>query len=198
MSWDPQLRAFRVASPIQNFPSLIKWNDVQHLITNPKIFLSLFILKKNNVSPKHLWPNGIITKNGLEGMVLSMTSGSSKSPTWTPSCCLMLSLSFGNISLQKSPKSWKLFPTCTSFVPKQLKSQSWASRGKGGEPESTMNRLRIWAGQGGGDLLVVEPPVAAVSEEVGFAVFPLEGCVHVTRQTSPPFLDVLQKLHNPW
>ena len=100
--------------------------------------------------------------------------------------------------LKKSPKSWKLFPTCTSFVPKQLKSQSWASRGKGGEPESTMNRLRIWAGQGGGDLLVVEPPVAAVSEEVGFAVFPLEGCVHVTRQTSPPFLDVLQKFHNSW
>ena len=111
---------------------------------------------------------------------------------------LMLSLSFGNISLQKSPKSWKLFPTCTSFVPKQPKSQSWASRGKGGEPESTMNRLRIWAGQGRGDLLVVEPPVAAVSEEVGFAVFPLEGCVHVTRQTSPPFLDVLQRFHNSW
>ena len=53
---------------------------------------------------------------------------------------------------KKSPKSWKLFPTCTSFVPKQLKSQSWASRGKGGEPESTMNRLRIWAGQGRGGL----------------------------------------------
>ena len=58
--------------------------------------------------------------------------------------------------------------------------------------------LEYEQGRAGGDLLVVEPPVAAVSEEVGFAVFPLEGCVHVTRQTSPPFLDVLQRFHNSW
>ena len=47
--------------------------------------------------------------------------------------------------------------------------------------------------QGGEDLLVVEPPVAAVPEEVSLAILPLQGCIHVTRQ-APPFPDVLKHI----
>ena len=51
--------------------------------------------------------------------------------------------------------------------------------------------------QGGEDLLVVEPPVAAVPEEVSLSILPLQGCVHVARQ-APPFPDVLKQSALHW
>ena len=184
ISWDPWLSAFWVASPFQNFPSLIKWEHIQHLITHPKIVLGLLILKKNHENPKCL---KVITKNGLDEMVLSMTSCSSISPTWTPVLFDLIILSFGNISLEKIWEAVSYLVLVWVIAAKEpvlsISGEGWGARV---DHEAPGNGEK----QGGEDLLVVEPPVAAVPEEVSLAILPLQGCIHVARQ-APPFPDVL-------